>query len=129
MSESGFERRLREESEQRRRLREQGADDKLQLDADEKQQIRDSLAQLLDDEDLTEREFGSWCREIVSKVRSTKGGQLTTEQIVQVLHGGGLPLIEERRRPGEMSNERFLEQLQSGPEHGVCTVNRYGGTF
>jgi hypothetical protein len=126
MSKSGFERRLDEEAKQRRRLREQGADDKLNLDAGEKQQIKDSLAELLDDADLTARQLDGWCREIIGEVRRDPQGQVTAEQYLQVLHGSPLPERRRHRDRSGMSNERFLEEWQGG-DGGTPPYPNYNG--
>ena len=125
MSESGFDRAFKES--ERRRLREQGADDRLLLDADEKQYVKDSLAQLLDNEDLTQRQLESWARGISNELQRASE-QLTTEQSVQVLLGAGLPDRGRRRDRSDMSPERFREALQGDDGVRIPNINPFGGS-
>jgi hypothetical protein len=124
MNESGFDRAFRES--ERRRLREQGADDKLRLDADEKDQIRKSLDELLADENLTARQLESWARTVPGELQRA-AETLTNEQFVQGLHGA--PLSGRRRERSDMSNERFLEQLQGDDGCTIPGTNPYGGSY
>jgi hypothetical protein len=137
MSESGFERRLREESEQRRRrLREQVKVVPPDLTPAEITQLYDEMKEWHQRGKgeqggaLTFREIMDHFRELLNTaMKEPPADEDTPEGVLAALHGA--PLLEggRRRDRSGISNERFLEQLQGDDGVTIPNTNPRGGTY
>jgi hypothetical protein len=123
---------MRQQLKQRRKMSE-GQDLAVDLTDAEWDELFDELKQFClrgrgeDGKRLSRREaMDQFGRLLDAAHEEPEDAEATTEGALAILHGSGLP---GRGARGGLSNEAFLEQLQSGPAGGAPVINPHGGSW